>query len=102
MRNLYVLLLLPVLGSAAMLPESLGVFHRSATSSAALADKPVWDDYGLAASESATYGNGKDKFTVTVWKLNDSTGAMAAFDWQRPTKSTPSNLASLAAEGQDS
>jgi hypothetical protein len=102
MRNIYALLLLPVLGSAAILPESIGVFHRSATAPVALANKPVWDDYGLAASESATYVNGKDKFTVTVWKLNDSTGAMAAFDWQRPAKSSPSSLASLAAESPDS
>lgn len=95
-------LLLPVLATAAILPESIGPYHRTATSQPAITDKPVWDEYGLKGSESATYASGKDKLTVTAWRLDDSTGAMAAFDWQRPKDATPSTVVSLAAETPDS
>jgi hypothetical protein len=98
----FAVLLLPVLATAAILPDSIGESHRTATSQPAITDKPVWDEYGLKASESATYGNGKDKLTVTAWRLDDSTGAMAAFNWQRPAQATPSTAASLAAETPDS
>jgi hypothetical protein len=98
----FAVLLLPVLATAAILPDSVGEYHRTATSQPAIIDKPVWDEYGLKASESATYANGKDKLTVTAWRLDDSTGAMAAFDWQRPAQATPSPAASLAAETPDS
>src|SRR5207245_9958789 len=67
-----------------------------------LQDKPVWEDYGLKESEAAAYENEKSRFTVTVWRLADTTGSMAAFDWQCPAQSTASKLAPLAAETTDS
>jgi hypothetical protein len=101
MRQIVYALLLPVLCSAAILPEAIGPVHRTASSRSEYSDKAVWDDYGLRDSETATYGTGKEAFTVSAWRFNDSTGAMAAFNWQRPAKSTPSLLASLAAETAD-
>ena len=44
---------------------------------------------------------GTQSFTVTGYRLQDTTGAMAAFDWQRPAKSTASKLAPLAADTGD-
>ena len=68
-------------------------------------DRPVWDEYGLKESEGARYENGDENFTVTGYRLQDTTGAMAAFDWQRPAASTVSHLpvalAPLAAETAD-
>lgn len=90
--------LVPALGLAAILPETIGPYHRTSTSQAALADRPLWDEYGLKDSETASYENGAEKFTATVYRLQDTTAALAAFDWQRPVKSTPSKAASLAAE----
>jgi hypothetical protein len=92
------LLLLPFLASAAILPETIGPFHRTATSQPALTDKPVWDEYGLKSSEFDVFEHEKDKFTATVYRLQDPTGALAAFDWRRPADSTPSPAAKLAAE----
>src|SRR5450759_5315739 len=68
---------------------------------AAVFDRRVWDEYGLKESEAARYENGDEKFTVTGYRLQDTTGAMAAFDWQRPAKSTVSPLAPLAAATGD-
>jgi hypothetical protein len=91
-------LLLPVLASAAILPDTIGTYHRTATSQAAIADRQLWDEYGLKASETATYESDSEKFTATAYRLQDPTGAMAAFDWQRPAGATPSTAAKIAAE----
>jgi hypothetical protein len=91
-------LLLPALAQAAIWPDAIGAWHRTAVSKPVLADGPLWDEYGLRESETASYENGSAKFTATAWRLQDSTGALAAYDWQRPGQSEPSKLAALAAE----
>ena len=93
---------LPNLAWAAILPEALGPYHRAATMQITIFDRPVWDEYGLRESEAARYENQGKDFTVTAYRLQDTTGAMAAFDWQRPAASTGSKLAPLAAETPDS
>jgi hypothetical protein len=96
-------LFLPVLSWAAILPDTIGSYHRTATlPQPALQDKPVWDEYALKETESARYDDGTNQFTVTAWQLADTTGSMAAFDWQRPPKSIPSKLAPLTVETPDS
>src|SRR5208283_3548907 len=87
---------------AAIWPDVIGDWHRTAASKPVLADSPLWEEYGLQESEAATYQNGSAKFTATAWRLQDSTGALAAYDWQRPAQSHPSTLAVLAAETADS
>lgn len=89
------------LAQGAILPGAIGPFNRTSTSQPALADRPVWDEYGLKESETAVYENGAAKFTLAVYRLQDSTASLGAFDWQRPTKATPSKLASLGAETDD-
>ncbi len=91
-------ILCPVLAGAALLPDTIGAYRRTATAGAVLADRAVWDEYGLKASESATYENGKERFTATAYRLQDSTAALGAFDWQRPSDAKPSAAATLAAE----
>jgi hypothetical protein len=98
MRVFCLALFLPLVASAAMLPEKIGAYQRGAISKPALSDRPVWDEFGLKNWESAVYESGKTKFTATVWQLQDSTGALAAFDWQRPADATASDLAKLAAQ----
>ncbi len=95
-------LLLPALVQAAIWPDVIGEWHRTAVSTPVLTDNSLWDEYGLQESEAATYQNGSAKFTATAWRLQDSTGALAAYDWQRPAQSRPSTLAVLAAETADS
>jgi hypothetical protein len=95
-------LLLPALAQAAIWPDVIGDWHRISASTPVLTDSPVWDEYGLQESESASYQNGSARFTATAWRLQDSTAALAAYDWQRPAQSQPSKQASLAAETADS
>ena len=54
-------------------PDTIGPYHRTATLPVTLQDKPVWEDYGLKESEAAAYENEKSRFTVTVWRLADTT-----------------------------
>src|SRR4051812_26872015 len=91
-------LLLPLLAGAAILPETISEAHRVSTGRPALTDRPLWDEFGIKDSETATYESGSGRFTVTADRLQDSTGCLAAFDWQRPPDSTPSNAANLAGE----
>jgi hypothetical protein len=96
------LLFLPGLIHAAIWPDAIGTYKRVSASPVQLEDRAIWDEYGLKESESARYENGTDSFTATGYRLQDTTGAMAAFQWQRPAKSTASTLAPLAAETSDS
>jgi hypothetical protein len=93
-----VAILLPALAGAAMWPDAIGAYHKISTPAPALADRPVWDECGLAESEAAVYENARKRFTATGWRLRDSTGALAAFDWLRNPKATPSAMATLASE----
>jgi hypothetical protein len=101
MKFLFAALLAPALCVGAIWPDNIGAWKRSATMQATLTDRPIWDEYGLKESEAARYENGDARFDVTGYRLQDTTGAMAAFDWQRPAKSTASALAPLAAATAD-
>src|SRR5689334_18745190 len=92
------LLVLPEALPAAILPETIGSFHRTASSKPVVSDQAVWNDYGLKDAETATYENGTSRLTVTAWQLQDTTGSLAAFQWQRPADAKQSNLGTLAAE----
>jgi hypothetical protein len=98
MTKFLLALLVPMLAQAAIWPDAIGAWHRTAVSRPVLADRPLWDEFGLRESETASYENGSAKFTATAWRLQDSTGALAAYDWQRPGQSEPSKVAALAAE----
>jgi hypothetical protein len=102
MTRFFLALLIPALAQAAIFPDAIGAWHRTAASKPVLTDNALWDEYGLRESESASYENGSAKFTATAWRMQDSTGALAAYDWQRPSQSEPSKLATLAAETADS
>src|SRR5260370_18836897 len=101
MRLFLTALVLPALAWGTIWPDTIGAFHRTATTQVNLQDRALWDEYGLKESEGARYENGDESFTVTGYRLQDTTGALAAFDWQRPTDAKPSKLASLAAETPD-
>jgi len=98
MKPLLCALLLPGLALAAILPDAIGAYHRTAVARPALADRAVWDEFGLKNFETATYENGPAQFTVTAWQLQDTTGSLAAFDWQRPAGAQPSGVAAMAVE----
>jgi hypothetical protein len=83
---------------AAIWPEQFGTFTRGPAGPAPVADKAIWDEYGLQESEQASFSSASRKFTASAYRMKDPTGAMAAFQWQRPAAATRSIVASLAAE----
>lgn len=94
-------LFLPILAGAAIWPDAIGPYQKTATPKTALPDRAVWEEYGLKTAETALYEGSGKRFTATAYQLQDSTGALAAFDWQRNAQATPSKAAALAAETPD-
>ena len=86
---------------AAIWPEQLGPFARGAVTPAVTNSADVWQEYGLAESEAAQFTAESKRFTASAWRFRDPTGAMAAFEWQRPAGAAPSSVGPLAVETQD-
>ncbi len=106
LRSLALFLLFCAVLSAAsqapVWPEPLGPFTRGAVQTVALSDRDVWEEYGLLATEQAVYTAGARRFTASAWRFKDPTGAMAAYQWQRPAGAAPSKVGELAVETPDS
>jgi hypothetical protein len=97
--RIFAALAVPCFLGAAILPDAIGAYHRTGSSKPALADRPIWDEYALKDTEIGVYENAPAKpLTVTVWQLADTTGSLAAFDWQRPPGAQPSAAAPMAVE----
>ncbi len=84
------ILLLPSLAGAAIWPERLGDFERASARRFAVADRSIWLEYGFEDAEQVRYEKDGKGWTATAIRLHDSTGAMAAFQWQRPAGAIPS------------
>jgi len=93
-----VALLLPIAAFAGIWPDNFGTFHRTSVQPVEVSDRPLWDEYGFQQAEQAEYELGARKFTASAYRLQDSTGALAAFEWQRPVDAKPSKVAKLAVE----
>jgi len=97
MKILVCLAILPVLASGAMLPDAIGSHTRRPPQNPPVAEPhdPVWAELGLQQMEQGDYG---PNFTVSAFRLPDTTASLAAFYWLRPASSKPSKAAPLAAE----
>jgi hypothetical protein len=90
-----------VLAHAAILPDQIGTFQRTAPQTVSLPDRPLYSEFGLDSTEQADYQSGSRKFSATVWRFQDSTGALAMFDARRPDGATTSDLTTLAVHTSD-
>jgi hypothetical protein len=95
-------ILFPALTFAGIWPDNFGAFHRTAAQPVEVSDRALWDEYGFQQAEQARYESEARKFTASAYRLQDSTGALGAFDWLRPSNAKPSPLGQLAAETGDS
>ncbi len=86
---------------AAVWPEQWAGYRLAAVKSVSVDDRAVWLEYGLEQAEHAAYDSEGRHFMATAYRLKDSTGALAVFQWQRPASSRPSRLAELAVETGD-
>jgi hypothetical protein len=85
----------------ALWPEQFGRFEKTASRPVPLGDARLWEEYGFQQAEEAEYGSAEGKFRGLAYRLKDPTGAMAAFQWQRPAGAQPSKLGRLAVETRD-
>ena len=96
-----------LLAQAPIFPDQIGPYQKQAPTTLSTPDRALYDEYGLDASEQAIYtstgGDQKDKkrFTATAWRLHDSTGAMALFQFRRPSGATAADFAPLAVQTSD-
>jgi uncharacterized protein DUF6599 len=96
------LLLLCVLPlGAAILPDQIGDFARGETKALMAQDTALYQEFGFIAAEQAQYTGAGKRFTISAWRLRDSTGALALFEVQRPALATPAKLAALSAQTPD-
>jgi hypothetical protein len=94
-------LLVAAAAQAAVWPDQVGDYKKTSSKPAAVADKPLWDEYGLKLTEEAEYAADAKRFTGTAYKFQDSTGAFGAFESMRLAGSQPSKLGDAGAETRD-
>jgi len=90
---------------ATILPDQIGDFARGETQSVAAQDPALYQEFGFISAEQAQYTSpdktpGK-RFTATVWRLRDSTGALGLFEALLPANATPAKLSALSAKTPD-
>jgi hypothetical protein len=78
--------------NAALLPESFAQYKRGAVSPVTPENPAVWSEYGLQSAEKAEFSGAGRPFSVTAYRLNDPTGAFAAFQWQRPADAASAHV----------
>ncbi len=86
---------------AAIFPEKLALgTPDEATRGEVTAVKPpdpeLYQEFGFQEAERAAYSSAKGKFTITGWKVRDSTGALALYEDRLPADATPAKLAQLS------
>ncbi len=88
MRNFALFLFVPGLLAGAILPEYVGGYKKVSSGPLTLDHPAVWNEYGLRAAEQATFELNGAKLHVEAYSMNDSTGALAAWQWKRPADSS--------------
>jgi hypothetical protein len=94
-------LFLPAVAGAAMLPDTIGEWKKGAATTAAVPDPKVWREYGLQDSEAAPYTagpTGSRTYSISAYRFDDATGALAAFDQIRPEDAKPITVTGLGVE----
>ena len=96
------LFLLAAGAQASILPDTIGDWQKTPGPATSSADS-VWKEYGLQAQEAAQYSAHGRQYTISAYRFQDATGALAAFDQARPEGSKPVEAASglAAANAKD-
>src|SRR5580658_6961862 len=100
-QTLTLLLFVPLAAQAAIFPDHIGTFDKSAPTSLSMPDRPLLDEFGLEATEQAEYKSDSKHFTATAWRFRDSTGALSFFEAHRPSGATPAPVSKLATSTSD-
>jgi len=79
-------------------PAQFGPAKLVSAKTVNISNQSLWSEYGLQEAEQAQYDSDSQQFTATAYRLQDSTAALGAFDWQRPAEAKLSDLGQLAAQ----
>jgi hypothetical protein len=101
LRNFVPFLLLLSSAQAGIWPQQFASAKRLSVATVKISDQKLWTEYGLQEAEQAQYESGAQKFRAVAYRLQDSTAALGAFDWQRPKNARPSQMGQLAVESGD-
>lgn len=85
---------------AASLPSKWGSFRKTASIPAPPVPG-VFNEFGFVSSEAAAYRGPSGRGALTAYKLQDATGAFAAWDWLRSADSHHCGLADFCAQDRD-
>ncbi len=88
-RSFAALFLFSAIAHAAIFPDQIGYFKKGPVKTVAVPDQPLYEEYGLDATEQADYTYADKHFSATAWRMRDSTGAMALFESRRPPGAIP-------------
>ena len=77
LRSIVFTLFLAACSRAAIFPDELGFYHRTAAKPVSPADTPLLQEYGFEEAEQASYSSPRGSFQATAWRFKDSTGALA-------------------------
>ncbi len=97
-RRLILLLLFALPALPQILPDRIGPNELASKAQAPTPDPAIWSELGLEDSGQGTYEGPAGRYTLTLYRLQDSTATLTAFDWQRPPDAHRIPLATLAAE----
>jgi hypothetical protein len=92
--------------SAQIFPEQFGGYTRSSPKTMVAPDLPLYQEYGLEATEQADYsgtlpGGAKRKFSIAAWRMHDATGSFALFQYRRPPGAVPSDFSDVSVRTSD-
>lgn len=102
LMRLLSILFLPLLAGAAVWPDTFGEYQRVSRMPSPAGERALWNELGFQEAEQAVYASGEKKFQARAQRFLDTTGAMAAFQAQRPADGKPSSVETLAVETGDS
>lgn len=87
---------------AAIFPDQIGAYQKSSPKTVGIPDRALYEEYGLEESEAADYTSpDKQRFSASAWRLHDSTGAMALFQFRRPPGAGTADFLPLAVKTSD-
>jgi hypothetical protein len=99
--RLPILFLLASTCLAGILPDTIGAWQKGQPSNPVVPEPKVWTEYGLQDAELAPYSDADRKLSISAWRFNDATGALAAFYETRPAEAKVAPLMGLSAQTAD-
>jgi uncharacterized protein DUF6599 len=84
-----------------LLPERVGSFRKGSSAAAPSSDPALFQELGSAGSESAAYTAPGKQQNITAYKVRDTTGALATWEWMRTADDRACDLAPYCAQNND-